>query len=51
MHTFRGKSPNTVQILGPETKVIETFYVENPLVFRTFGADLRRYLRYITLEV
>ena len=33
--------PTTAQITVPETRAIGIFYVEKPLMPRTFGADLR----------
>ena len=43
MHTFMGKSPKTAQIIVSQTSATGTFYVETPLTFKTFGADLRRW--------
>ena len=41
-----GRSPNQTRIMIPKTRAREIFYVENPLMFRTFRADLRRNAEY-----
>ena len=39
VHTSRGKSPQTAQVVVPKTRDIGNFYVEKPSMFRTFGAE------------
>ena len=35
------RNPKTTQLMVPETKATGTFYIEKPLMFRTFGEDSR----------
>lgn len=41
MSIFKGKLPKIARSMVSESRVIGTFYVENPLLIRTFDADLR----------
>ena len=41
MHTFKSDSPKKTQIMVSEIRAMRNFYVEKPLMFKGFDADLR----------